>query len=211
MNDAAHVHLLRRGGFILSDQKFFKVKASAAAASQVSRLQGPPAGGGTKQDERVLRPAAVGLVPAAAGQERREEAGCSSCVHNTGVCFGASRSHTIVSKYGSQFRGNSQHDALEFLLWLLDRVHEDVNMASHNNNNTTKAPAKMAKLEERDTCCCAEEEEEEEEEERLESSEGRTGSSSDREREAPSWKSLWRGESVRVFDVSSLTSDPDHC
>uniref|UniRef100_A0A8C2ZXM6 ubiquitinyl hydrolase 1 n=1 Tax=Cyclopterus lumpus TaxID=8103 RepID=A0A8C2ZXM6_CYCLU len=45
---------------------------------------------------------------------------------------------TIVSKYGSQFRGNSQHDALEFLLWLLDRVHEDVNLASHNNNNKTK-------------------------------------------------------------------------
>ncbi|XP_049601901.1 ubiquitin carboxyl-terminal hydrolase 43 [Syngnathus scovelli] len=44
----------------------------------------------------------------------------------------------IVSKYGSQFRGNSQHDALEFLLWLLDRVHEDINLASHNNNNTTK-------------------------------------------------------------------------
>ncbi|KAI9533348.1 hypothetical protein NQZ68_024401 [Dissostichus eleginoides] len=49
---------------------------------------------------------------------------------------------TIVSKYGSQFRGNSQHDALEFLLWLLDRVHEDVNMAAHNNNNKTKAPGK---------------------------------------------------------------------
>uniref|UniRef100_A0A8C4GFW7 ubiquitinyl hydrolase 1 n=1 Tax=Dicentrarchus labrax TaxID=13489 RepID=A0A8C4GFW7_DICLA len=32
---------------------------------------------------------------------------------------------SIVAKYGSQFRGNSQHDALEFLLWLLDRVHED--------------------------------------------------------------------------------------
>uniref|UniRef100_UPI0037E739AD ubiquitin carboxyl-terminal hydrolase 43 n=1 Tax=Semicossyphus pulcher TaxID=241346 RepID=UPI0037E739AD len=46
---------------------------------------------------------------------------------------------TIVSKYGSQFRGNSQHDALEFLLWLLDRVHEDVNMAAHNNNNKIKA------------------------------------------------------------------------
>ncbi|XP_035470674.1 ubiquitin carboxyl-terminal hydrolase 43 isoform X2 [Scophthalmus maximus] len=45
---------------------------------------------------------------------------------------------TIVSKYGSQFRGNSQHDALEFLLWLLDRVHEDVNLASHNNNNKTQ-------------------------------------------------------------------------
>ncbi|XP_037331274.2 ubiquitin carboxyl-terminal hydrolase 43 isoform X1 [Pungitius pungitius] len=49
---------------------------------------------------------------------------------------------TVVSKYGSQFRGNSQHDALEFLLWLLDRVHEDVHPASHNNNNKTKAPRK---------------------------------------------------------------------
>lgn len=49
----------------------------------------------------------------------------------------------IVSKYGSQFRGNSQHDALEFLLWLLDRVHEDVNLASHNNNNKPKALGKV--------------------------------------------------------------------
>ncbi|XP_034046366.1 ubiquitin carboxyl-terminal hydrolase 43 [Thalassophryne amazonica] len=42
---------------------------------------------------------------------------------------------TVVSKYGSQFRGNSQHDALEFLLWLLDRVHEDISLASHSNNS----------------------------------------------------------------------------
>ncbi|XP_004684653.1 PREDICTED: ubiquitin carboxyl-terminal hydrolase 43 isoform X2 [Condylura cristata] len=35
-----------------------------------------------------------------------------------------------VSKYGSQFQGNSQHDALEFLLWLLDRVHEDLEGSS---------------------------------------------------------------------------------
>ncbi|KAM6164450.1 ubiquitin carboxyl-terminal hydrolase 43 isoform 2-T2 [Rhynchocyon petersi] len=35
-----------------------------------------------------------------------------------------------VSKYGSQFQGNSQHDALEFLLWLLDRVHEDLDGCS---------------------------------------------------------------------------------
>uniref|UniRef100_A0A3P9I7X8 ubiquitinyl hydrolase 1 n=1 Tax=Oryzias latipes TaxID=8090 RepID=A0A3P9I7X8_ORYLA len=49
---------------------------------------------------------------------------------------------TVVSKYGSQFRGNSQHDALEFLLWLLDRVHEDVILAPHNNNNKVKAPEK---------------------------------------------------------------------
>ncbi|XP_033894023.3 ubiquitin carboxyl-terminal hydrolase 43-like isoform X2 [Acipenser ruthenus] len=41
-----------------------------------------------------------------------------------------------VSKYGSQFRGNSQHDALEFLLWLLDQVHEDVNSSPGNTNNT---------------------------------------------------------------------------
>lgn len=26
-----------------------------------------------------------------------------------------------------QYRGNAQHDAQEFLLWLLDRVHEDLN------------------------------------------------------------------------------------
>lgn len=48
---------------------------------------------------------------------------------------------SIVAKYGSQFRGNSQHDALEFLLWLLDRVHEDAN-PSHNNNNSSSIKAK---------------------------------------------------------------------
>ncbi|XP_008588950.1 PREDICTED: ubiquitin carboxyl-terminal hydrolase 43 [Galeopterus variegatus] len=35
-----------------------------------------------------------------------------------------------VSKHGSQFQGNAQHDALEFLLWLLDRVHEDLEGSS---------------------------------------------------------------------------------
>ncbi|XP_055507258.1 ubiquitin carboxyl-terminal hydrolase 31 [Leucoraja erinacea] len=33
----------------------------------------------------------------------------------------------VVSKNAFQYRGNSQHDAQEFLLWLLDRVHEDLN------------------------------------------------------------------------------------
>ncbi|KAF5908037.1 ubiquitin carboxyl-terminal hydrolase 31 isoform X2, partial [Clarias magur] len=32
-----------------------------------------------------------------------------------------------VSKRAMQYRGNAQHDAQEFLLWLLDRVHEDLN------------------------------------------------------------------------------------
>ncbi|XP_056441668.1 ubiquitin carboxyl-terminal hydrolase 43a isoform X1 [Gadus chalcogrammus] len=45
---------------------------------------------------------------------------------------------SIVSKYASQFRGNSQHDALEFLLWLLDRVHED---ASAKTNGSSKVPS----------------------------------------------------------------------
>lgn len=36
----------------------------------------------------------------------------------------------IVSKHSSQFRGNAQHDALEFLLWLLNRIHEDLGAAS---------------------------------------------------------------------------------
>lgn len=35
----------------------------------------------------------------------------------------------IVGKYGPQYRGYSQHDAQEFLLWLLDKLHEDLNIA----------------------------------------------------------------------------------
>ncbi|KAM5152589.1 ubiquitin carboxyl-terminal hydrolase 31 [Mantella aurantiaca] len=39
---------------------------------------------------------------------------------------------TIVSRNALQYRGTSQHDAQEFLLWLLDRVHEDLNAAGKN-------------------------------------------------------------------------------
>ncbi|XP_070839327.1 ubiquitin carboxyl-terminal hydrolase 43a [Chaetodon trifascialis] len=49
---------------------------------------------------------------------------------------------SIVAKYGSQFRGNSQHDALEFLLWLLDRVHEDANSSLNNNSNSSGGSSK---------------------------------------------------------------------
>uniref|UniRef100_A0A673GQ63 ubiquitinyl hydrolase 1 n=1 Tax=Sinocyclocheilus rhinocerous TaxID=307959 RepID=A0A673GQ63_9TELE len=50
-----------------------------------------------------------------------------------------------VSKYGAQFRGNSQHDALEFLLWLLDHLHEDVNSSSTlpSGNNRSKSSGKV--------------------------------------------------------------------
>lgn len=34
-----------------------------------------------------------------------------------------------------QYRGSSQHDAQEFLLWLLDRVHEDLNNLVKNNGS----------------------------------------------------------------------------
>ena len=41
----------------------------------------------------------------------------------------SARLKQIVSRYGSQYEGNEQHDAQEFLLWLLDKVHEDLNVA----------------------------------------------------------------------------------
>ncbi|XP_034845715.1 ubiquitin carboxyl-terminal hydrolase 43 isoform X2 [Mirounga leonina] len=45
-----------------------------------------------------------------------------------------------VSKYGSQFQGNAQHDALEFLLWLLDRVHEDLEGSSRGPGSEKPQP-----------------------------------------------------------------------
>lgn len=50
---------------------------------------------------------------------------------------------SVVDKYGSQYRGNLQHDAQEFLLWLLDKVHEDLNQA-------TKKKYKIIKVSEDD-------------------------------------------------------------
>uniref|UniRef100_A0A8C7F1X8 ubiquitinyl hydrolase 1 n=1 Tax=Oncorhynchus kisutch TaxID=8019 RepID=A0A8C7F1X8_ONCKI len=64
---------------------------------------------------------------------------------------------SIVSKYGSQFRGNSQHDALEFLLWLLDRVHEDANPTTTNNNHSsskTNANGKVGAEQTRSSLTC---------------------------------------------------------
>lgn len=36
----------------------------------------------------------------------------------------------IVSKHGEQYNGYEQHDAQEFLLWLLDKCHEDLTVQS---------------------------------------------------------------------------------
>ncbi|XP_023154178.2 ubiquitin carboxyl-terminal hydrolase 31-like [Amphiprion ocellaris] len=46
----------------------------------------------------------------------------------------------VVSKSALQFKGNSQHDAQEFLLWLLDRVHEDLNQIIHPDIRPPRKP-----------------------------------------------------------------------
>ncbi|XP_029015059.1 ubiquitin carboxyl-terminal hydrolase 31 isoform X2 [Betta splendens] len=46
----------------------------------------------------------------------------------------------VVSKNATQFKGNAQHDAQEFLLWLLDRVHEDINTVNPNIRPPIKPP-----------------------------------------------------------------------
>ncbi|KAF7237465.1 Ubiquitin carboxyl-terminal hydrolase 31, partial [Varanus komodoensis] len=47
---------------------------------------------------------------------------------------------SIVSKNATQYRGSSQHDAQEFLLWLLDRVHEDLHNSMKNNGRPLLKP-----------------------------------------------------------------------
>ncbi|XP_051571067.1 ubiquitin carboxyl-terminal hydrolase 31-like [Myxocyprinus asiaticus] len=45
-----------------------------------------------------------------------------------------------VARSALQYRGNAQHDAQEFLLWLLDRVHEDLNHIVHPNSRSSVKP-----------------------------------------------------------------------
>ncbi|XP_028454572.1 ubiquitin carboxyl-terminal hydrolase 31 [Perca flavescens] len=46
----------------------------------------------------------------------------------------------LCQKNATQFKGNAQHDAQEFLLWLLDRVHEDLNTVNPNIRPAIKPP-----------------------------------------------------------------------
>lgn len=48
----------------------------------------------------------------------------------------------IVERHGSQFKGTQQQDAQEFLQWLLDKVHEDLNTASKKKYK----PIKVSRL-----------------------------------------------------------------
>lgn len=49
------------------------------------------------------------------------------------------RFKSLVDKHASQYKGGSQHDAQEFLLWLLDQVHEDLNTATKRKYKTFKS------------------------------------------------------------------------
>ncbi|XP_030067109.1 ubiquitin carboxyl-terminal hydrolase 31 [Microcaecilia unicolor] len=53
---------------------------------------------------------------------------------------------TVVSRNALQYCGSSQHDAQEFLLWLLDRVHEDLNYAAKRNGRPLVKPPGEADL-----------------------------------------------------------------
>jgi len=50
----------------------------------------------------------------------------------------SSEFRSTVSRHGAQYRGYMQHDAQEFLLWLLDRIHEDVNIATKKKYRANK-------------------------------------------------------------------------
>lgn len=50
-----------------------------------------------------------------------------SCQYTSDI---SSKFKTLVAKYGHQYEGNEQHDAQEFLLWLMDKIHEDLNIAT---------------------------------------------------------------------------------
>ena len=49
------------------------------------------------------------------------------CQYGPGGVGGSLR--VVLCKCGPQYEGHAQHDAQEFLMWLLDKVHEDVNVA----------------------------------------------------------------------------------
>jgi len=53
----------------------------------------------------------------------------------------SSEFRAMVARHGAQYRGCSQHDAQEFLLWLLDQVHEDVNIATKKKYRANKVKA----------------------------------------------------------------------
>ncbi|WAQ96183.1 UBP31-like protein [Mya arenaria] len=54
---------------------------------------------------------------------------------------------SIVSKYNAQYKGAAQHDAQEFLLWLLDRVNEEIHQSGKKKAKDLPAKSKKEKIE----------------------------------------------------------------
>ena len=63
-----------------------------------------------------------------------------TCKYNSDV---SSEFKSVVGKYGSQYRGYAQHDAQEFLMWLLDKVHEDLNIATKKKYRANKVGGQL--------------------------------------------------------------------
>ncbi|GFR59957.1 ubiquitin carboxyl-terminal hydrolase 31-like [Elysia marginata] len=55
---------------------------------------------------------------------------------------------SVVGKFSNQYKGDHQHDAQEFLLWLLDRIHEDVCIYLKKKQKPQKSPALLTKSDE---------------------------------------------------------------
>lgn len=51
----------------------------------------------------------------------------------TEMIVNPSKFKEMVGKYSPSFQGNEQHDSQEFLAFLLDALHEDLNLARRGN------------------------------------------------------------------------------
>jgi len=52
----------------------------------------------------------------------------------------------LMSKHSSQYKGSYQHDSLEFLLWLFDKMHEDISIMSSKQFPTHKRQSMRKKF-----------------------------------------------------------------
>ncbi|RXN16091.1 ubiquitin carboxyl-terminal hydrolase 31-like isoform X3 [Labeo rohita] len=104
------------------------------------------------------KPKTNGVVQRKGGQDRGEVTEQLSGLVRALWTFEYTPQHSrdfknAVARSAMQYRGNAQHDAQEFLLWLLDRVHEDLNHLVHPNIrasikdvNTGRSPLNLRPL-----------------------------------------------------------------
>ncbi|XP_043091086.1 ubiquitin carboxyl-terminal hydrolase 31 isoform X1 [Puntigrus tetrazona] len=91
------------------------------------------------------KPKTNGVVQRKGGQDRGEVTEQLSGLVRALWTFEYTPQHSrdfknAVARSAMQYRGNAQHDAQEFLLWLLDRVHEDLNHLVNPNIRATIKP-----------------------------------------------------------------------